>query len=273
MEMILLGYDGSRAADSALEWIAERLHHADGRVQVVAVTNMFLSQREDTRRMLDTAARRLIAAAPGVSVETHFFDGVMPGTLIEAARGADLLVVGVDTAHPLREAVHGWRALRTSARSPQPTVIVPSGWTGGADAVTVGLDDDESSDAAVAFAATEAERAGVALRLLHSWRAETSASEEAGADAHHRALLARAAARVRAAHAGLRIVTETAHSNPVSALTAASARSALVVVGTHGRGILAGGFIGSTTQDLIGSVGVPLCVVPPVREEAVAVAR
>jgi nucleotide-binding universal stress UspA family protein len=51
--------------------------------------------------------------------------------------------------------------------------------------------------------------------------------------------------------------------NAVSALSAAAADSSLLVLGTHGRGVLAGGgFYGSVGQDLIGHVAAPVVVVP-----------
>lgn len=48
----------------------------------------------------------------------------------------------------------------------------------------------------------------------------------------------------------------------MSALSAAAADSSLLVLGTHGRGVLAGGFYGSVGQDLIGHVAAPVVVVP-----------
>lgn len=276
MEMIMLGYDGSTAADAALQWVTERARRAHSWVQVVTITNMFLSERDDAQRMLDAAARELESSAPGISVETHHFDGVMPGTLLDVARGTDLLVIGVDRTHPVREALHGWRSLRMGARSHVPIVIVPSGWAYRPGDVTVGIDDDASSEAAVDFAAAEASRAGEGLRLLHSWSYPSSTSEGASiqraARAHHDRL-DRTSARVHATNRDLKVEVSIAHSNPVSALTSSASVSSLLVIGTHHRGILAGGFVGSTTQDLIGLVDTPICIVPPAAAAARAEQR
>lgn len=266
MERIMLGYDGRPPARAALEWVAERARHVPGWVELVTVTNMLLPSRVSARGMLDAAATDLRASAPDLDVETRVFDGVMPGTLLEAARGADLLVVGVDRDHPVREALHGWRPLRVGVRSEVPTVLVPTGWTYRSGPISVGVDRDDSSMDAVTFAATEADRADEPLRLVHSWSyqvptADTETTRVAARQHHDR--LDREAARARGLHRELRVESEIAHSNPVSALVSAARDSSLLVIGTHHRGILAGGLLGSTAQDLVGAVEVPICVVPP----------
>lgn len=266
MESIVVGYDGSPASRAAVDWVAERTRRRPGLVQLVTITNMFLSERPEAQSRLESAARELEHAAPGITVETHTFDGVMPATLLDVSRGTDVLVIGVDTGHPLRQALHGWKSLRTGARAHAPTFLIPRQWSDHVGPVSVGLDDDESSDAALEFAAAEAERWGEALRVVHSWSitgSQQGAPSPRQAARDHHACLAQAIARVLGSRPGLRTESHIAHSNPVSALTTASATSSLVVLGTHGRGVLAGGFLGSTTQDLIGIITAPICVVPP----------
>lgn len=271
MEFIVVGYDGSTAARAALEWVAERARRNAGLVQLVAITNMFLAERPRTEAILDDAQRQLAAAVPGIAVETHVFDGVMPATLLDVSRGTDILVVGVDPGHPIREALHGWKSLRIGARTHVPAFLIPPGWSDHVGPVSVGLDDDESSDAAVDFAADEADRRGVTLRVVHSWSVTGSVDgvpslrEVAHA---HRARIGRVLEHVQATHPELTTESHIAHSNPVSALAAAAASSSLIVLGTHHRGILAGGFLGSTTQDLIGVIRTPICIVPPMSSDS-----
>lgn len=274
MERIVVGYDGSPAAESALDWITDRAVHASVRVEVVLVANMFLSDQADADDLLEQAETLLTTRVPGMPVETARVDGVMPGTLVRLAEGADLLVVGVDRGHPVRAALHGWLPQRVSAEFAAPTCVVPRGWQAIDGRVTVGLADDGSSNAAIDFAAAEADASSRPLHLVHAWHGPlpTEVREPAAPPqpislrrlhAEHQRFAAEAAERVRDAHPAVDVHVELTQANPTAALAAASRLSSLLVIGTHRRGILAGGLVGSVALDLIGAVSTPLCVVPP----------
>jgi nucleotide-binding universal stress UspA family protein len=139
--------------------------------------------------------------------------------------------------------------------------------------VTVGLDDDSSSAAALLFAARAASTADVPLRILHSWlmgssllRGHASALPSIQrVAAEHERILDAAVTEVRQEYPGLGVITELVRDNPTSALTRAADRSRMVVIGTHGRGVAVGGFVGSIGLDLVGSLDRTICVVPPTR--------
>lgn len=272
MEKIVAGFDGSPAAESALDWITDRALREDLRVEVVLVANMLLPDDADADVTLERAETRLTSRIPGIPVETVRVDGLMPGALVQVAQGADLLVVGVDRGHPVRAALHGWLPQRVSAESTAPTCIVPREWEAVDGPVTVGLADDGSSDAAIEFAAAEAGATSRPLRLVHAWYGalptdppQAKPTSMRGLHAEHQVFAAEAADRVRGAHPGIEVHVELTQANPSAALAAASRLSSLLVIGTHHRGILAGGLVGSVALDLIGAIGAPLCVVPPRR--------
>ncbi|WP_194408835.1 universal stress protein [Microbacterium cremeum] len=270
MEKVVVGYDGSPAAESALDWVTDRALRAAMRVEVMLVANTFLSDQADADHRLEQAKARLTTRVPGLPVETTRVDGVMPGSLVQVAAGADLLVVGVDRGHPVRAALHGWLPQRVSAEAATPTCVVPRGWVAVDGAVTVGLADDGSSEAAVDFAAAEADAASRPLHLLHAWFGPLST--DAAPDpqpmsmrrlhTEHQRFAADAADRVRGVRPGVEVHVVLTQANPSTALAAASRLSSLLVIGTHRRGILAGGLVGSVGLDLIGVISAPLCVVP-----------
>ncbi|MCC4248297.1 universal stress protein [Microbacterium testaceum] len=273
MERVVLGHDGSPAAEAALEWAAERARSRRTEIEVVLVTNMFLSDRQEADRILDGAARRWHALVPDAPADVTRLDGLMPAALTDAARGADLLVLGVHPGFRTRTMLTGWVPPRVAAQSRIPTALVPTGWSATDDPVTVGVDDDDSSSAALLFAAAAASARRVPLRVVHSWLMRTSGSRgtaEPGrsprdvAAAHERVLEA-AVARVRELHPDVAVVTELVRDNPTSALTRVADRSSDVVIGTHGRGVVAGAFLGSIGLDLIGTLHRPICVVPHTR--------
>ncbi|MFB8147984.1 universal stress protein [Microbacterium sp. NPDC056003] len=267
MERVVVGYDGSPAADSALEWVSDRALRGDRRVEVVLVARRLSFGPADEDRTLDRAETLLASRVPGLPVETRRLGGSMPDTLVDAADGAGLLVVGVDRGHPIRAALHGWQSQRLSVRSPVPTCVVPRGWQSNGGPVIVGLGEDGSSDGALEFAAAEAEASSAALVVVHAWPPSgmprgggESAMEESRV--MHRRHADDAAARARRAHPGLTVRVEVAEHDAASALERAADGSAMVVIGTHGRGILTGGLVGSVALDLIGQASAPVCVVP-----------
>ena len=105
MERVVVGYDGSPAADSALEWVSDRALRGDRRVEVVLVARRLSFGPADEDRTLDRAETLLASRVPGLPVETRRLGGSMPDTLVDAADGAGLLVVGVDRGHPIRAAL------------------------------------------------------------------------------------------------------------------------------------------------------------------------
>jgi nucleotide-binding universal stress UspA family protein len=235
---------------------------------------MFLSDEADADEILEQAETRLTSRVPGMPVETVRVEGLMPGTLVQVAQGADLLVVGADRGHPVLAALHGWLPQRVSAQSTAPTCIVPRGWEAADGPVTVGLADDGSSDTAMDFGSAEADAASVPLHVVHAWYGPLPTDPPQvmpmpmptlRLHAEHEGLAADAADRVLRLHPGIDVHVELTQADPSAALAAAGRLSSLVVIGTHRRGILAGGLVGSVAQDLIGAIGAPLCVVPPRR--------
>ncbi len=271
MERVVLGYDGSRSAEAALEWTAERARRARVDLDVVLVTNMFLADRVRADRVLETAARRWRDLAPESPASVVRLDGLLPATLASAARGADLLVLGMPSGSRSRTAAGGWMPLRAALQAGVPTVLVPAGWAVVDDPVVVGVDDDDSSLAALLFGAAEASAAEVSLCVLHAWlmgapRATAvfvpPPSPRRTADTHAHILDA-AVDRVHDEFPSLPVTADLVRDNPTSALTRAAARSSMIVIGSHGRGVVAGSLLGSVGSDLVGRLARPICVVPP----------
>ena len=112
MERIVLGYDGSPAAISALNWTAARSTRGMTKVDVVLVASPSTKDRTPGVERLAEAEAALRERIPGLEVELHRLDGAVTTSLAEAAEGADLVVIGIHTGHPIRAAVNGWTPLR-----------------------------------------------------------------------------------------------------------------------------------------------------------------
>src|SRR6478609_4143002 len=169
MERIVLGYDGSPAALSALDWTAARAVQGQTSVDVVLVVSPLFEERATERQRLGKAEALLLERVPDLDVAVHRLEGGVTDSIARASGEADLVVVGINPGHPIRAAAGGWMPLRLSTRSEAPVCMIPVGWRDTDDPVTVGIGSDESSDAALDFAAAEALRSSTDLRLVHSW--------------------------------------------------------------------------------------------------------
>lgn len=217
--------------------------------------------------ILERAARRIREVLPGAQVETVMADGSVPGVLERSSREADLLVVGSHRTRHARSVLTGRLPLRIAEHAACPVVVVPDDWQPRSDSIVVGLGDDESSDAAVAFAAAQAVDLGVELRVLHAWSPPSSSTDlpslvvdPAELRAAHAERLTEVAGRLRNQGVAVR---ESLHEGAAGlALVALAGEAALVVVGTHRTGPIGELLVGSTAASLIRDSRTPVCVVP-----------
>jgi nucleotide-binding universal stress UspA family protein len=133
--------------------------------------------------------------------------------------------------------------------------------------VIVGVDDPQSSSAAVFWAADEAQLRGLRLHLVHGrpWHSHAESPDRAPLDA----LAARAADR----HPGLAVTSGLVDVPAREALVHLSAEAAVLVLGSRGAGGFPGLLVGSTSLHVTAQAACPVVVVPgaPATEGGVAV--
>ncbi len=269
MEAIVLGVDGTRASASATQWVAERCAREPSRVRVVNVISNLTADRHASLDLLESAERVLRDRVPGQAVELLRADGAVTRALTRLSAGADLLVIGVDPDHPVRAAIGGWVPVRIVAHATVPVCVVPAGWTQTDGDVVVGLADDTSSDAALDLAAREASAMKKKVHVVHAWGlpgvvVESSVIEERPDRVveEHRALLDAAVRSLQRRFTDVDIESDVVRSSPVNALLGHAERAALIVIGTHHQGVLAGGLTGAVAQDLLWRARCPVLIVP-----------
>ncbi|MEV6163878.1 universal stress protein [Streptomyces sp. NPDC052052] len=135
--------------------------------------------------------------------------------------------------------------------------------------VVVGVDGSEGSLRALDWAAAEAARSALPLRLVHAslWERYESAGSAADSERPSEQVLAEnlvAEARDHAQrlHPELSVETSVEPEDPVAALVGASHTAALVVLGSRGRGRIAGMLLGSVSLSLANRSHCPVVVVP-----------
>ncbi len=270
MKSIVLGVDVRGGSLAAVDWAADRAARDRARVDIVMVAGSILSEDSRTDPSLVRAESRLHDRAPEVEVTSIRIMGRMPESLIERAREADVLVIGARRGRPVRAALTRWLPWQIASRSVVPVVVVPDGWTLDDGPVVIGVDDDDSSRAALVLAATEASITGTTLTVVHAWRMPTPQFEGSvvllaspiQVKADHRTVLHAAIREVSASYPDLLVGRVLVHASPVTALLDVAEGASLLVVGTHHRGFVAAAVLGSVARDVLAVCPIPVCVAP-----------
>jgi nucleotide-binding universal stress UspA family protein len=132
---IVVGVDGSPNASAALRWALSHAQALEAEVTAVLAWQMpFLSHPGafDSGEVEGWAKAALLdavteaAPAPAVPLEAVVAEGDPTESLTEAAKGADLLVVGARGRGRFAPMAIGWVAVSCAAHAPCPVVIVRS---------------------------------------------------------------------------------------------------------------------------------------------------
>ncbi|MFC9129934.1 universal stress protein [Streptomyces sp. NPDC057099] len=134
--------------------------------------------------------------------------------------------------------------------------------------ITAGVDGSRESLAALSWAAREAARRGLALRVVHAWRVQPQEALEAGiaGDADSQAEWVRnavteAVGTVTERHPDLAVSTDVVEGPAVDTLLAAAADAELLVLGSRGHGPIVGFLLGSVGQQVIAEAARPVVLV------------
>lgn len=266
---IVVGADGSVASRAALTWTIDRARTTRDDVVLVTVVDdgwgsVGGSALAELRRTIEERAEGELAFARSLAGSLEVDGTVSVGSpmleLAEAAREADLVVVGTHKVGYFHGHALGSRSLQLAAVSTAPSAVVPVTSWRGRSGVAVGVADGAVSDDAVRFAAREASRLGEPLVLLHA----------ADDDAARTGIVERAASLAAAVHPEIS-VEERSTADPASgALIGISRRAVLTVTG---RRVPRSGFLplGRTNTDLLMNLAGPVVVVPHTSVEAVVV--
>lgn len=131
---IVVGVDGSEGSVAALRWALEEAQRREARVDVIhawhhpytdGMAAYTVDQEEHERRILDRSLAAAGPAAPGVRVETILTHGGAASILLDAAKGADLLVVGSRGRGGFLGVLLGSVSQHCAHHTPCPLVIVP----------------------------------------------------------------------------------------------------------------------------------------------------
>lgn len=253
---VLAGVDASEPSYAAVRWAAREAGRRDTTLRLVHAcifegTPAYEHEElllEHIYRWLHRAAAIAREETAAVRVQTAVRLGLAADVLLEESADAALVVLGSHGLGGLRGALIGSVALRVAAEAPCPVVVVPGHQPTRAGPVVAGIDRSASSEHALRFAFEEAAATRAPVLVVHA------GAGDAG--------LAARVAGWRRKYPDLEVRTRVVpEREPARALQHAAPDARLIVVGTRGRGPVAGGILGSTGNTLLAHAACPVAVV------------
>jgi nucleotide-binding universal stress UspA family protein len=274
-ETMIVGWDRSEPARSALRWAVRRGIALNERIELVRVVDDTISTAEYFVSDSAAAAARIAlmddaaearSQHPDANISSELMVGDPGEALARLSTEQDIVVVGTERREaPL--ARFSWSVgARLSRQSGGPVAIIPNGEERPRRGVVVGVDWSAASRAAVQFAAREANRSGAELFAIHAWHDATGAArhnDEPTAELQQmREETLEAALRpVIAQYPALKIRWKAVHGRADDVLAEAARDSELLVVGNHGAAGIVDRMLGSVCAALILSMSGPMVVV------------
>lgn len=229
----VVGYDGSGPSRAALDWAATDAARRGSELLVLHVAEWGLSEQPTPAGLCrvgpleDASRERLTEALARVRVLAPELPVTLSGigrSLVEASGNAEMIVLGAP------EGPGGSSTSAVVARAHCPVVVVGPDAVAGTDLpITVGFDGSASAQRALCFAAERALHRAVPLVVV------VAHASPATLDRQEAQRLGEAALeRVRRSFPGVQARYELVEGTALPALTDASRRCGLVVVGSRG---------------------------------------
>lgn len=284
---VVVGVDGSPAALHAVRWAAREADRRGTSLRLVHVGHLepvrhprqvsppaqfrdaILDQGKHFLTEASAAARE---AAPDVPVVTEVRTGGVAGALVTESKHAVLLVLGSRGLGGFGSLVLGSVAVAVSAHAECPVVVTHAAARDGVPPeeghVVVGVDGDELSDAAVAFAYLAAAARGVPVVAVHtygvevggSWTAALTSVDWEKVHAEESDRFTERIARWREEFPGVETRVVVERGRPADVLLEQAKGAQLIVVGSRGRGALTGLGLGSVSQTVLHHAECPVAI-------------
>jgi nucleotide-binding universal stress UspA family protein len=278
-KFILVGVDGGSESQVALRWAVDAAGARDRAVRVVyayrdqAVQEQaFGAEGYIPEPQVDRYRSDLDAAVDFVRDRLGYENGsgwlagdTAANAILSEAPEAELIVLGSRMHSKVGAVLLGSTATAVTAKAPCPVVVVRGITATGP--VLVGTDGSAYSEAAVLFGFEEAARSGNPLAVVYCW--QPLARQEVAIDDAEELLrnwLAESLAPYRDKFPGVQVRAEVVAGRPAAVLAERSSSSSMVVVGSRGRGGVAGLLLGSVSQSLLHHATCPVAVVRPMKE-------
>ncbi|WP_329241488.1 universal stress protein [Streptomyces sp. NBC_01478] len=290
---VVAGLDGSPESRAAAEWAARearllglplKIVHVWEPVPVPMAQAPLLgaeTQQHWSERIPREAGEGLRLRHPGLDVTEEQVTGSPADALVDAAKGAELLVLGSRGLSGVGGFLVGSVGLAVVAHAELPVVLVRAGeQTVAADGtspasatvsrpVVLGVDAGAPADAVIEFAFAEAARRGTALRVVYGWSLPPYFAYGLAFDSglndglfrEEAAALTEALRPWRRKHPAIEVVLEPRVGSAADHLVDASREACLVVIGRRIRRGGLGAHIGPVAHGVLHHSTAPVAVV------------
>jgi nucleotide-binding universal stress UspA family protein len=180
--------------------------------------------------------------------------------ILTEAGDAEMVVVGTRSRNKMSAVLLGSVATSVAAKAPCPVVVVRGERRTGP--VVVGTDGSVDSAEALTFGFGEAARSGQPLRVVYCWHPQDQHADSiASTEGLLKNWLAESLAPLRDKYPIVRAQASVIEGRASAQLVDLSADASLVVVGSRGRGGVAGLLLGSVSQSLLHHADSPVAIV------------
>jgi nucleotide-binding universal stress UspA family protein len=278
---IVVGVDSSPDSDRAVLWAlgtAERTHQPVHFVHVQPPAPPYVGD-EQSQQLWEHAGRAVLDAAVAeaeqvhgvpVSAQTIHEAGATAEVLVDASRGAAMLVLGARGHGGFTGLLMGSVSQHAARHASCPVVAVRAQADPRSDRVVVGVDDSDGAQDALAVAFEMASRRRVGLTAILAWHAPLLYRQGAGVlptrgdvGGHlgeQKQMLSQLLAPWQQKYPTVTVTPEVIPGHPGEVLVSAALRSAMVVVGSRGRGAFTGMLLGSVGQEVLHRAACPVVI-------------
>jgi nucleotide-binding universal stress UspA family protein len=266
---IVVGYDGSPAADHALRWAVAEGKRRHSPVNVVHIVEWPVTMAPGDGNWL--SEDQMLAAKAGVDLavaragdgadQVSIMEGSIVGTLCELSHKASMIVLGARGGGGFSGLLVGSVVLSVAVHAACSVVVVRGRERTDSAAlpVVVGVDDSASGRLAAWFAFAEAQMRGCGLVAVRAWHPGADPTGEL--ETAERVALRQALAESRQAFPEVPLTLRLVADRPAKTLIDASEQAQLVVAGTRGMGGFRGLLLGSVGQQVLHHAHCPVAVV------------
>ncbi|MEU6378718.1 universal stress protein [Streptomyces sp. NPDC046909] len=294
---VTVGLDGSTESRAAAEWAAREAHLRGLPLKIVHVWEPVPApmaqapllgpetQQHWSERIPREAAEGIALRHPGVDVSTEQLSGRPADVLADAAKDAELLVLGSRGLSGIGGFLVGSVGLATVAHTDTPVVLVRAGEqaadehepdpTGIPSAaapyrpVVLGLDPGHPDDSVIEFAFEAAARRSAVLRVINGWNLPPYYVYSLPADPELHDEIARAQSAAlaevlrpwRRKYPDVQVTEESRSGNAANRLIDVASGASLVVVGRRIRRNPFGAHIGPVAHAVLHHAAAPVAVV------------
>lgn len=285
---IVVGTDGTPTSNAAVDWaaaearrrgLALRIVHAfdwDWRESRFEVGTDFVdTARQQADAVIAAAVARVRQIAPEIIIQTFALIGHAVPRLLESARTAQLLVLGSRGRGGFSGMLLGSTSQRLAIHAPCPVVVIGDQDDVDAGPIAAGVDDSPSADLVLEAAFSAAAAQGCPITVVRAYPPvipgwlTTDLPPTVDTPQQHAAELTHVEEQLapwRAKFPDVPVEVALSHDSPPAALVEASRSARLIIVGSHGHGLLSGSLVGSTSLQLLHHAACPVQIARPPAE-------